>query len=211
MKPETAPAGRRLFDALSSLRLGVVVMVALAVACALATFYESAHGTAAAQRVFYRTGWFTFLLALLGVNVLLSMLRRYPWRRHQAGFVLAHVGIVLLLVGSLVSLHAGVDGSVAFFQGERADGLTLGEKTVTAAVGHGTPQVVAAAVESAPPSPDRPIRATFGSASLVLDDYAAHVEVREALAEGESGPPAVHYVLAGGFGQEHGWLISPAP
>ena len=104
MKPETAPAGRRLFDALSSLRLGVVVMVALAVACALATFYESAHGTAAAQRVFYRTGWFTFLLALLGVNVLLSMLKRYPWRRHQAGFVLAHVGIVLLLVGSLVSL-----------------------------------------------------------------------------------------------------------
>jgi cell division protein FtsW (lipid II flippase) len=72
-------------------------MVVLAVTCGIATFYESSHGTAAAQRDFYQTRWFTALLSLLAVNIFLSMLKRYPWSRHQAGFVMAHVGIVLLL------------------------------------------------------------------------------------------------------------------
>ena len=82
----------RLLHLLASLRVGVVTMVVLAVASGINTFYESSHGTAAAQRVFYQARWFTFLLSLLAVNILLSMLKRYPWSRHQAGFVMAHVG-----------------------------------------------------------------------------------------------------------------------
>jgi hypothetical protein len=207
MKPELVPAASRLFDLLASLRVGVVAMVVLAVACAAATFYESAHGTAAAQRAFYATGWFTFVLALLGVNILLSMLKRYPWRRHQAGFVMAHVGIVLILVGSLVSVHGGVDGSLVLFQGERSDRMTTAGKVVTAALDHGASTLVAADVESAPPAPSRPRQASVSGAALVLDDYAPHVEVHETIAEGADGPPAVHYVLAGSFGQQHGWLV----
>jgi len=210
MSQKNPPVGRRVFDSLASLRVGVVAMVVLAVACAVATFYESARGTAAAQRDFYRTGWFTFVIALLGVNILVSMLKRYPWRRHQAGFVLAHTGIVLLLVGSLVSLHAGMDGSVALFEGEHADHVTLGDKAVTASVSHGAAVVVATGFEDAPPRPDRPRRAEVGGTRLVLDDYAAHVDVRESLEDGTSGPPAVHYVLTGGFGEQHGWLVGDA-
>jgi hypothetical protein len=41
----------RVFHLLASLRVGVVTMVALAACCGIATFYESSHGTAAAQRV----------------------------------------------------------------------------------------------------------------------------------------------------------------
>jgi hypothetical protein len=208
MKPESGPPVRRLFDLLASLRVGVVAMVVLAVACAAATFYESVHGTAAAQRAFYATGWFTFVLSLLGVNILLSMLKRYPWRRHQAGFVMAHVGIVMLLVGSLVSVHRGVDGSLALYQGERSDRMTTAGKTVTAALDHGAATLVAEDIESRPPSPDRPRRAAVAGASLVLDDYAPHVEVHESIADGEQGPPAVHYVLAGSFGEQHGWLVA---
>lgn len=198
----------RLFDLLASLKVGVVTMVVLAVACAVATFYESAHGTAAAQRVFYRTGWFTFVIALLGVNVLLSMLKRYPWRRHQAGFVLTHTGIVLLLVGGLASLHTGLDGTMALLEGEQADRVTLGEMAVTVAVSHGQPTVVAKDFDSDPPRPDRPRWIRLAGATLVLDDYAVHVDVHEGVEEAESGPPALHYVLAGGFGQQHGWLVA---
>lgn len=116
---------KRFFDALASLRLALAVMAALAVACILATFYESSAGTAAAQQEFYGTGWFASLLAMLGVNVLASMLKRYPWKAHHAGFVIAHVGILSLLAGSLISVHFGMNASLALYEGETGDHLAL--------------------------------------------------------------------------------------
>src|SRR5262249_27463365 len=97
MKTRMARAARRLLDLLASVRVAVLAMVALALVCGVATFYESSRGTSAAQRVFYQTRWFTLLLTLLGANVLFSMVKRYPWNRHHAGFVMAHVGILLIL------------------------------------------------------------------------------------------------------------------
>src|SRR5687768_4640027 len=108
----------RPLEWLGSLRLAIGLIVTLAVVCAAATFYESSHGTPAAQRDVYRTGWFALLLVLIGVNVTLSMVKRFPWKAHQAGFVMSHVGILLLLAGSLVSLHFGLDASLALYEGE---------------------------------------------------------------------------------------------
>ncbi len=101
---KTPPFGGRLYDALASLRLAVAVMVTLALTCLAATIYESRHGTAAAQRDFYRTPWFALILGLLGANIFCAMMKRYPWKKRHAGFVMAHVGILTLLAGSLVSL-----------------------------------------------------------------------------------------------------------
>ena len=174
----------RLFHLLASLRVGVVTMVALAVTCGIATFYESSRGTAAAQRVFYQTRWFTALLSLLAVNILFSMLKRYPWSRHQAGFVMAHVGIVLLLVGSLVSLHLGLDGTVALYEGDGTGSVTLRERALTVDVAGGH-HVFPADFDSRPPRPDRPaVFAVPGTpVTVVADDYAPHAEVAEALEE----------------------------
>jgi ResB-like family len=120
----------RLADLLASVRLAVVLMFVLAGTCIWATFYEVSHGTAAVQRLVYGTVWFALLLTLLGVNVFASMMKRYPWNRHHAGFVLAHVGILLLLGGSLVTTHAGLDGQLALYEGETSDRLVLpGEPT----------------------------------------------------------------------------------
>jgi len=173
---------RRVFDLLASLRVGIVSMIVLAVACGIATFYESSHGTAAAQRVFYQTRWFTFLLALLGLNILLSMLKRYPWSRHQAGFVMAHVGIVLLLAGSLVSLHLGLDGTVALYEGQGTGNVALRQHALDVEVG-GHHATFAANFDSTPPRPGRPaVFAVPGTAvTLVADDY-----------RDEQRSPAVH-------------------
>ncbi len=202
-------SGRWWFDFLSSMRLAVVSMAVLAVACAVATFYESAHGTAAAQRMFYRTRWFTFVLALLAVGVLLSMLKRLPWRMHQAGFVFAHVGILLILGGSLVSLYRGLDGSLALFEGDTGDRVALQERALAVALPSGLAATVPVEFESNPPTPDRPQRfALPGGATLVADDYARHVVLQETVEEGAGGSPALHIVLTGTFGEQEGWLLA---
>jgi len=114
---------RWIVDALGSLRLAVALLAVLGVVCAAATFYESSHGTPAAQRAVYQTGWFAGLLVFLAVNVMASMMLRFPWKQHQSGFVMAHLGVLLLLAGSLVSLHFGLDASLALYEGETSQWL----------------------------------------------------------------------------------------
>jgi hypothetical protein len=116
------PSTRRLFrsvaDTLGSLRLAIALLALLGVICAAATFYESSHGTPAVQRDVYQTGWFAGLLVFLGLNVAASMMLRFPWKLHQSGFVMAHLGVLLILLGSLVSLHFGLDASLALYEGQ---------------------------------------------------------------------------------------------
>jgi len=114
---------RRLTQALGSLRLAMTLLALLAVICAAATFYESRNGTPAVKRDVYQTGWFTGLLVFLGVNVAASMMLRFPWKLHQSGFVMAHLGVLLILLGSLVSLHFGLDASLALYEGETSQWL----------------------------------------------------------------------------------------
>ena len=117
--------GGRLLRLLASLRLSVVVMVTIGSICAYATFYEMRHGTPAVQRDIYGRPGSRCLLGLLGLNVLASMLSRWPWSKHQVGFVAAHVGILLVLVGSVVSLYRGLDSSMALYEGETSDRVSL--------------------------------------------------------------------------------------
>jgi hypothetical protein len=54
--------------------------------------------------------------ATLGASILCAMMKQYPWKKHHAGFVMAHIGILTLLAGSLLSLRLGLDGNLALFE-----------------------------------------------------------------------------------------------
>lgn len=206
-------ATRRLVDALASIRLAVTLMAALGGVCVVATFYESRHGTPAAQRVFYGTWWFALLLALLAANVLLSMLRRLPWKQHHVGFVLAHVGILLILGGSLVSLLWGMDSSLAVYEGETTSRVTLAGQALRVSIDAGAPSDVRVHLAEQRPRPDQELRfAIPGSdAHLVAEDYYSHASVSEALEEGSRGGPAVHFVLSADGAHAADWLVAEDP
>src|SRR4029077_11935407 len=70
--------------------------------------------------------------------------------------VMAHVGIVMLLVGSLVSLHRGLDGTVALYEGDGTRAVTLRERALTVDIA-GRPHSFPADFDSRPPRPDRPV------------------------------------------------------
>jgi hypothetical protein len=205
-------AARGLFEALASLRLAVTVMVSLALTCLTATLYESTHGTAAAQREFYRTWWFALILALLGANIFCAMMKRYPWKKHHVGFVMAHIGILTLLAGSLVSLHFGMDGNMALFEGETSDRVSLLEKALHVSLpgGHASFPV---AFEKRPPGAGREQRfeAPGGGLTLVAEEYQPHVKVVESFEEDPAGSPALHFVLDNPFAREEGWLAVADP
>jgi len=95
---------------IGSLKLTVVLLVALAGAMALASMYEARHGTEAALRLFYGSRWFAALLGAVGVNALSALLVRWPLRRSQAGFVVAHAAILIILLGAWITRIWSVNG-----------------------------------------------------------------------------------------------------
>jgi hypothetical protein len=203
-----ADSFRRLFDALASLRLAVVTMVTLAVTCLSATIYESKHGTAAVQRAVYQTGWFAAILVVLGINIFTVLISRYPWKKHQIGFVLAHIGILILLTGSLISLHMGFDGNMALYEGDTSNRVRLLNKVVDVQMASGGTTRVSFDFEKNPPRPEHPRRFDMGddAATLVVEDFAPHVRLTEGFAESAEGAPALHFQLQAPFAKQDGWL-----
>jgi cytochrome c-type biogenesis protein CcsB len=115
----------RLFAFSASLRLAVITILALAFVLAAATFYEASYGTDAVQLMVYQSGWFAGLLGVLALNVFAAAAIRFPWKRHQAGFVITHAGILVLLFGCVWGFHRSIDGVVAVRQGSGASYVRL--------------------------------------------------------------------------------------
>ncbi len=117
----------RLFG---SLKTAVVTLTALAITLAWGTFYESAHGTPAAQRDIYHSAWFSALMGLLAINLAAVALLRYPWKRHQTGLVVTHLGIIVLLIGAMIGFQFGVDGHITLTEGASTDTVVFDQETV---------------------------------------------------------------------------------
>jgi hypothetical protein len=115
------------------LKLAVVLLVCLSGVLAWATVVEADKGREYAQWYVYDSPWFLALLGILGVNILAATLIRFPWRKRQAGFVVTHAGLLLLLGGSLQTFRTGIEGTVTLRKGGHADKILVPERSVITA------------------------------------------------------------------------------
>lgn len=107
-----------LFKAAKSLKMAVVIIIAIGVISAVGTVYESMYDAEYAQKMVYHSVYMNGALILLCITLIAVMIDRWPWKPKHSGFLLAHIGIILTLVGAYVTQKAGVDGSMAFGIGE---------------------------------------------------------------------------------------------
>ena len=139
----TTIAPRRRFNPvvrfLASLKLAVILMVALASVLSVATVLEAKHGMMYAHWYVYKSSWFSVLLALLGVNIFFAAAVRFPWKRHQTGFVVTHAGLLVLLFGAIQSFLGGIEGQISLAEGGTASTLTIPERSQITAVWEGRP------------------------------------------------------------------------
>ena len=120
---------------LGSLYFAVFLITVLVVVLTVSTTLESLYGTPFAQKYFYQSAWFDAFLALVGVNILCSTLLRLPFKRQHTGFVVTHIGILMVLAGSLLSRFLGVDGNMLLAEGETKNEIVLAGDRLT--VHHG--------------------------------------------------------------------------
>jgi ResB-like family len=110
-----SPPGRRLkrlFSVFASLQLAVVLLSLFTACLAGATLLESRYSARIAQDLVYRAWWFALLLALLAGNVLCAALKKYPWKKYQTGFLITHAGLLVLVLGGLLTALFGVEGQM---------------------------------------------------------------------------------------------------
>ncbi len=112
----------------ASLKLAVVLLLVLAAVLAAATILESAKGPEYAQWYVYKNPWFMALVGLLALNILAAMIVRFPWRWRHTGFLLAHVGVLVVLAGAIASFLAGVEGQLSLEEGQSGDTLVMPDR-----------------------------------------------------------------------------------
>lgn len=116
--------------------MAVPLLSAFAFVLGLGTVVESWYSDRVAKELVYRAWWFDLLLLLLGVNIFFAAVKKWPWKRHQTGFLITHVGLLLLVTGGLFTAMGGTDTTMALVDNDDP-GV---QESVSQQVGSTTPQ-----------------------------------------------------------------------
>lgn len=205
-------AGMRVLKFLASLRLAVVIILSLMAAMAAGTFVESAEGTQAAVLVVYDSLWFYAILFMLGVNVFAVMIDRIPWQKKHTGFLITHLGIILVLVGSFVTRSTMVDGQLTLAEGESSSYVTLTHKPLVYVFEHASQKDWIFPLKRKPfawtgKEDLRSEKKHSGDPVLKLLHYYPKARVKENLVNADEGPAALTLTIKNDFVEQQLSLI----
>ena len=127
-------ARRTIHSTLASAPFAVALLASIAVATALGTFVpqsgpqgflEEHYGEQVALWIgwlflndAFHSLWYSGLMALLVLSLLLTVLRRPFWRPFYWGFLLGHGGMVVVIVGGAIGARYCIHGAMALRKGE---------------------------------------------------------------------------------------------
>ncbi len=206
-----------LFEFFASLKLAVVLLAVIIVAAIAGTLYESSFDAKVARAYVYGAPWFNLWLVLLGANLACSALSRWPWRKHHLAFLITHLGIITLLIGSLIGRIWGIEGTITLFKGEPpTNRLLVDERQLRVHDVDGIVKGYSAEFLHHPPTTQHPrdLGPLASGAHLEIIDYAPTIEAKlnpKPLNDG--GAPALHFRIATAMMNQHldGWLLADDP
>ena len=190
--PERKPGGRAapaLLRALGSVQLTLMVLTVFAVAIGIATFIETSLGSAGARALVYNAIWFEALLALLVINLATNLLLHFPYRPAQFGFVLTHVGFIVVLVAAAITRFYGYEGRMAIREGASTDFMYSTDDYVHLTVDEGTAAVPVRLYQAGKMGISHDLTVGDSPFRVSIEEYWPHAQTR--LVEGEDGIPTV--------------------
>jgi hypothetical protein len=116
---------------LASLKIAVIVILAFAVTIAVGTFVEAKYNSEIAVKLVYKTPWMFLIFGVLVVNLAAVMVNRWPWKRRHIPFILAHIGIIALIVGAAITMFWGLDGTLSVGIGDKSGTVQVSGTTLS--------------------------------------------------------------------------------
>ncbi len=190
------------FNFLASIRLAVLTILSLAIITAIGTITEARYDSEVAVKLVYQSVYMYFILGTLAVTLIAVMVDRWPWKQHHAGFVLAHVGILLILLGAWMTQKYGIDGTMTFAIGEEQRTVVIRDRELnvySSLDGTSFQNMFHSEVDFLrhPPSEKTPYVVNLGSDRLVFTHYE-NFSFRESeivATENEPDGPAIRFQL----------------
>lgn len=201
-----------LYKLFISLKLAVLVLSTLAVLTAIGTFVEARYDQEWANKLIYHSHWMFIVMTLLALNLTMVLIDRWPWKKRHSPFILAHIGILIVLLGSIFTKYFGIDGSLRFAEGETANKLSVSEmeiKVYSSYDGENFRLLYESPVDMffKKPSTKNPYVISLGKEEFVVDDYIPFAVGRESFqAISEGGSPALRFHLSGSQADVVEWL-----
>lgn len=194
--------------------MAVVVIVSLSVLTAAGTFVESNYDAEAAGKLVYRTFWMWGALLLLAINLIAVMVDRWPWKKKHIPFLFAHVGILLILIGSWMTQKWGVDGHMRVEIGSTSRHLILPETDLVvyrSEDGVDFRKIYQKEVDFYihPPTPEKPEVVPTGGPKLEVIEYKPYVVAQKKIVASTDTTlgAAVRFQLQNDRLTEVNWLL----
>ena len=97
-----------------------LILVALAVSIAVATFIENDFGSETARSHIYNATWFELLFLLSIINLLGGMIIYRVFRKSKLTILVFHLSFILILVGAGITRYLGFTGIIHIREGQNS-------------------------------------------------------------------------------------------
>ena len=203
---------RKIIKTLASLKFAVVIIIAIATLTAVGTFIEADYNAMVAQKWIYKSIYMYTVMGALSATLIAVIIDRYPWQKHHLGFVLAHIGIITILVGAWLTQKFGVDGSMRLQPNENQKFVTLGETNLgvyASMDGDKYRSVFSQEVDFFMDSPAKnPITVSLPNAQIQVIDYIPFATAQSKMVDSKinTDPPALRFQLENDKVNVSNWL-----
>lgn len=183
---------KRFNKPLASLKLAVFIILAIATLTAVGTIIEAKYDAYAAKKMVYDTWMMYTVMGLLVINLIAVMVDRLPWKRRHIAFVLAHIGIIILLLGAVITTKFGLDGSMRVVIGDKNNFVQTGDTDIvvySSFDGDRYSKTFESEVDffSKPPTEQKPFSIPAVEGAIKVVDYKKYVLPARKVIADESG------------------------
>ncbi len=206
---------RKIIRVLASLKFAVVIILAIATLVAWGTIVEAQYMDAKmAQETVYH-GWLSYsIFAMFAINLTAVIFDRFPWKKHHIGFISAHIGILILLAGSMVTRYWGIDGSMTIDVGGKNNLVTVPETDLVLYTSFGMDSFQKFHEQrvnffSKPPTAEKPLKIPLASGDIVFDEFYhyALVDSKIVPSEEKTDPAGVRLQINNDKVNQTQWLL----
>ncbi|OQW52811.1 MAG: hypothetical protein A4S09_08180 [Proteobacteria bacterium SG_bin7] len=198
----------------SNLKIAVAVIVVLGIITAYGTIMESRYNTMTAQKLIYHSWSMYTIQGFLCFILIMVMIDRWPWKKHQIGFVMAHIGLITLLYGSFVTKKWGVDGTLSFGIGQSSRAVVVDDIDFLVfgsfdGINYKNLHIKTVDFFLNPPTKERPYKVSLPPGDLVIDEYApyAFVERKIVPRPGTKKGAGLRFQLQNQFANILDWVV----
>lgn len=109
---------KSLFHFLGGIHLAIALISIATVTVIAGTFIESKTGSHLfAARWTYENPLFLFFLFLFFINILFAALRRWPFKKRHIPFLITHLGLLMIISGTMIKNRFGLQGQMTVWEG----------------------------------------------------------------------------------------------